>query len=71
MTLGFDETLSRLEGELFSDSTVMAVPQVPDAVDASAEVGHTHLHSSISRGPITSKPYGANKVNVKLPFELL
>lgn len=43
MTLGFDETLSRLEGELFSDSTVMAVPHVPDAVDAPAEVGHTHL----------------------------
>ena len=43
MTLGFDEILSRLKDEPFSDSTVMVIPHVPDAVDASAEVGHTHL----------------------------
>lgn len=39
--LGLDTILSRLVVEPFSDSTVMVIPEVPDA--PSAVVGHTHL----------------------------
>ena len=39
--LGLDTILSRLVVEPFSDSTVMVIPDVPDA--PSAVVGQTHL----------------------------
>ena len=41
--LGLDTILSRLVVEPFSDSTVMAIPEAPDAEIASVAVGQTHL----------------------------
>lgn len=43
LELGLDTILSRLVVEPISDSTVMVIPEFPDADTASAAVGHTHL----------------------------
>lgn len=43
LELVLDTILSRLVVEPLSDSTVMVMPEFPNADTASAPVGHTHL----------------------------
>lgn len=41
--LGLEATISRPEGEPFSESTVMEIPELPDTKTSSEVLGHTHL----------------------------